>query len=117
MNLTNVLNLDSIERFDSEFSGEPFWFEAKSHKLTPNFHQAIIDAVKQPVQLAEQLSEIITAWNIFLVEDGDFPPSAENLAKTPEEFVFHLVDVIAASWQGKKTKVSKSQNGSVVSAK
>lgn len=111
MNLTKVLDLDATERFDSEFSGEPFWFEAKAHKLTPNFHQAIVDAAKQPVQLAQRLAEVITDWNIFLLEEGDFPPTADNLAKTPEDFVFHLVDVIAASWQGKKQTASKSANG------
>lgn len=116
MNLTKALELDKVERFESEFNGEKFWFEAKASKLTPKFHQAIIDVSAQPMKLAEELAGVITAWNIFLHEDGDFPPTLENLSGTPEDFIFHLVNVIAESWTGKKQEPSNSQSGSAATA-
>ena len=117
MNLTKALDLEKVERFDSEFNGEAFWFEAKAHKLTPRFHQAIIDAAAQPVKLSAELADVLTDWSVYLHESGDFPPTADNLAGIPEEFIYHVVDLIAQSWAGKKQQPSNSQSGSAAAAK
>jgi len=109
MDLQKVLELDKTERFDGEFEGHKFWFEAKSHKVTPAFHDALVKAANEPLVWTSQMAGILTDWSIVLGGEA-FPPTAENLAKIPEDFIWELFNIMAASWSGdaKKQKASAS---------
>jgi hypothetical protein len=106
MNLATALQLDKVSRFESEFNGEKFWFDAKEEMLTPAFLDNLKNWDSDPLACAEALAGCITAWDIDM-NGKKFPPTAANLAQIPKKFLNHLLTVIVESWQGDPQKPSE----------
>jgi hypothetical protein len=107
MNLAIALELDKVTRFDDEYNGHKYWFEAKAEMVTPRFLQQVKEWDADPIKKAIAMSEVITAWDIDM--NGEpFPPNAENLSRTPNKFLDRMLDKIAESWQGNPTKPDES---------
>jgi hypothetical protein len=93
MNIAKALNLDKTRKLNGEFNGVAFTFEAKTNAVTPKFMQHLADAEVRPIESVNALASVITAWDIDM--DGkEFPPTADNLAIVPVNFLGYLVGQI-----------------------
>lgn len=106
MNIAKTLELEKTKKIDGEFNGVAFTFEAKTNAVTPRFMQRIADVRERPIEMANGLAGLITGWDIDM--DGEpFPPTPENLADLPMDFLSYLmdqiVDAISAEAKGKGT--------------
>lgn len=106
MNLATALQLDKVSRFESEYNGEKFWFDAREEMLTPAFLNNLKEWDNDPLACAEALAGCITDWDIDM-NGKKYPPSAANLAQIPKKFLNHLLTVIVESWQGDPQKPSE----------
>lgn len=110
---TIVKNAEKILRIDGEWNGETFWFDARTNAVSPAFIQQLKDTEKEPQLIAEALAGVLTDW-----EGADeFPPSAENLASLPMDFISYLLDKLTEVWQGNGQTPGASANGSAAAAK
>jgi hypothetical protein len=117
MNITAVAGLNEVERFDVEYKGTAFWFEAHKQSLTPQFLQRCYDSATQPVQAAKALQSVLTAWSVCSDEEGTlWPLTVDDMARLPIEFLNVIVDRIAESWHGEKKPQGTSQSTSAASA-
>lgn len=113
MKINSLLNTGKTLRISSEWNGETFWFEAKTTALSPKFLQRLKDAETQPIEIAAALAEAIADWE----GAEEFPPTADNLALLPVDFLTHLLDKLTEVWQGNGQKPSGSASGSAAAAK
>ena len=106
MDLTKVLKLDAVSRFEGEMNGEKFWFEAKEEMLTPAFLLQLKEWDTDPLASAKALSSVITDWDVEM--DGKpYPPTEENLREVPKKFLTHCLNIIVESWAGNPQKPSE----------
>lgn len=113
MKFKNILTVKTV-KFSKEYEGQLVEWWVKDKALTPKLMQTFVDVEKRPIELANGLAQIVTQWSVFLEEEGDFPPTSENLSICPMEFITFLIDSIAETWQGGKP-VSGSPNTSAAS--
>ena len=112
MDITKVAELEAVERFDCEWKGEAFWFEAKKTTLTPFFLKHVETTVDYPAALAD----ILTDWNITDGDTEKWGIDADSLARLPVEFLGYLLSKIGESWSGDKKKPVASASGSAAAA-
>lgn len=118
MNITEVAGLNETERFEHEWKGVKFWFEAKKCTLTPEFLQRCYDADRQPSVLAAVLADTISDWDVASDSEGTkWPLKAENIAKLPTPFLNSIVGKISDSWSGNDEPQTESQSTSAAAAK
>jgi hypothetical protein len=107
MNLAKALDLEKVTRFNDEINGEKFWFDAKDELMTPEFLNQLDNWDTDHLGCCKAMASIITDWDVEM--DGEpFPPTAENFAKVPKKFSAHIINTIAASWQGNPQKPDES---------
>jgi hypothetical protein len=84
----------------------PAWFEQASRRATEN------DALSLPKALAE----VMLNWDVYQEAEGDFPPTAENIAVLPmvaqNELLMQIVEAAAPS----RAEGNASANTSVTPA-
>ena len=102
--------------FDHVWEGNEFWFEAHERALTPRVMQQLKDMETRPIEMANGMAGILTDWSIYRDEEGDFPPTAENLAILPIEFLTDILDKMSETWAGNEQKPKQSASSSGVSA-
>lgn len=107
MDLSKTLELDKVARFNGEYNGEKFWFEAKQEMLTPRFLQQVKDWDTEPIKKAQAMSEVFTDWDIDM--NGEpYPPTMENLSRVPDKFLEYCLNLVVESWQGNPPKPEES---------
>lgn len=108
--------VEQTRRFNGEWKDATFWFEARENCLTPSLMQDFKDFTDKPLSMASGLAGVLTAWDIDW--NGEpFPPTTENLAKLPIEFLTYVMERISESWSGNGQTPSASASGSAASAK
>lgn len=116
MKIAEAFGLDKTETFEDEYSGVRFSWTATTAGWTREMYYAFTSFERDPLKLPEFLAGRIISWTVFLKTEGDFPPTAENLAKCPEPFLTLLANRLSEVITGKKTKAESLQNGSVAEA-
>lgn len=124
MKLNTVTGAGKTALFEKEWESESVWFYAKEKSLTPKVMQSFADIQTRPLAIAEGLTDILTTWSITLEKESpeqpsasfvsDFPPTAENLARLPVDFLTFILETIGEAWQGDEKKAAKLQSSSAV---
>jgi hypothetical protein len=112
MKLNKILT-DKTVKFSKEWEGEIVEWSVKEKSLTPRVLQAFSDVQTRPIELANGLSGIVTDWSIFLEAEGDFPPTPENLAKLPFDFLNFMLESISETWAGGKPQTASQSTSAV----
>jgi hypothetical protein len=102
---------EKTERFEGEWNGEKFSFNAFAYALTPEFRQEWVDSLNQPSKQSNVIARLIESWDITL-DKKPFPPTAENLGKCPEKFLTYIFDMVLESYAGNEETPQKSQSSS-----
>ncbi len=101
-----------IVRLPGELNGEKYWIEVSDTSTNAVLRDALNKNTQEPVLLTNELARRIVAWDWYLLEDGDLPPTPENMATLPDEMITSLVETIGSAWiDGKKQKASAAGSG------
>lgn len=107
MNIKTALQLDKSVTIAGEYNGERFSFTAMTNVITPRFLQRINDANERPIEFAAALAEIIPEWDLDM-EGEPFPPTAENLAILPTDFLAHLFNLITGELKNQQQSTASA---------
>lgn len=126
MKVAKIQALDKAVRFRKEWDGEEFWFDVKEKSMTPAAVHSFLAIEKDVYEMAKGLAAVLTNWSLWLGEPpkdwedpepgelrfSDFPPTVENIASLPFDFLSEMIETISETWQGNGQTPTKSRSSS-----